>query len=205
MPTPIDNTNLNFKGQQKAEEVLCFCRKHWIVLVPHFIGFAVFLIATSVFLIIAPTGFLDSLLEFVSYKAIAFLIVVGITYYIHSFFKRLFNYYLQIFIVTNYRIVNLDQTLFFKRVRDSLDLSEIQDVQINQNGIIKTLLDYGELIITLSAGPLKTIECVPNPEYHFRKINKTKREYINMRRVAKGLSPLDQKVQINEVETQESS
>ena len=31
-----DNTNLNFKGQMKDEEVLCFTRKHWVLILPYF-------------------------------------------------------------------------------------------------------------------------------------------------------------------------
>lgn len=184
-----DNTNRNFKGQQKNEMVLCFCRKHWIILLPYFIGMFVFISAVAGFLFFVPRELIGSLIDQMTYRIFAFVGLIGFTYYLHGFFYRILNYYLQTMIITNYRIVNLDQTLFFRRVRDSIDLSEIQDVEIKQNGIVETLFDYGEIIITLSAGPLKTLYCLPNPEYHFRKINKTKREYINLRRAGKGLSP----------------
>ncbi len=51
-----DNTNRHFKGQQRNETVLCFTRKHWIVLVPHFIGFAAFLLAIPAFIVLVPAG-----------------------------------------------------------------------------------------------------------------------------------------------------
>lgn len=173
----IDNTNRNFKGQQKNEVVLCFCRKHWIVLVPHFIG--ALLIAVGLTFFISSSFFWSP------------VVIAGLTYYLHYFFVRFFNYYLKIVIVTNFRVIHLDQTLYFHRNRDSIDLPEIQDIVIQQNGIIKTLFNYGEIIITLSsAHASKTLACVPNPEYYFRKINKTKRDYITIRRVEKGKEPI---------------
>jgi len=121
-----------------------------------------------------------------AYRMSAVVAFIGITYYFHRFFLRFFAYYLQIMIVTNFRVIQLDQTLFLNRNRDSIDLPEIQDIVIRQSGIFKTILNYGELIITLSsAHSSKTLTCIPNPEYFFRKINKTKREYITSRRVAK--------------------
>ena len=184
----IDNTNRNFKGQQKNEFVLCFCRKHWIVLIPHMIGFLCLVILPSFFLLFISSQTLTALMSSLAYRIIAGIALVGMTFYAHRFFLRIFNFYLQILIVTNFRVIQLDQTLFFNRNRDSIDIPEIQDMVIQQSGIFKTILNYGELIITLSsAHASKTLTCVPNPEYFFRKINKTKREYITSRRIAKGV------------------
>lgn len=184
----IDNTNRNFKGQQKNEFVHSFCRKHWIVLVPHLIG-AIFIIGLPViFLLFTPRDAILSLVSPITYRIIAGLVFIGMTYFFHCLFIRFFNYYLQVIIITNFRVVQLDQTLFFNRNRDSIDIPEIQDIVIQQSGIFKTVLNYGELIITLSsAHSSKMLTCVPNPEYFFRKINKTKREYITARRTAKGV------------------
>ncbi|MBI2638233.1 PH domain-containing protein [Candidatus Peregrinibacteria bacterium] len=184
----IDNTNRNFKGQQRNEVVHSFCRKHWIVLVPYFIGAIFFIGLPLVFLLFVPRDTILSLVSPLTYRIIAGLIFIGMTYYFHRLFLRFFNYYLQVLIITNFRVVQLDQTLFFNRNRDSIDIPEIQDMVIQQSGIFKTILNYGELTITLSsAHASKSLTCVPNPEYFFRKINKTKREYITSRRMAKGI------------------
>lgn len=184
----VDNTNRNFKGQQKNEVVHSFCRKHWIVLVPHLIGFLCIVVFPVLFLLFIPQDALSSIMSPFAYRIIAGIALVGITYYFHRFFLRFFAYYLQIMIITNFRVIQLDQTLFFNRNRDSIDLPEIQDIVIQQKGVIKTILNYGELTITLSsAHSSKMLTCVPNPEYFFRKINKTKREYITSRRTSKGM------------------
>lgn len=186
MQAPLDNTNKNFKGQQRNETVLCFTRKHWIVLLPHLIGLGIFIIAFSVFLIFAMRGDISAITNIASYRIIVGITLLLLTYWLHGFFNRLFNYYVQVIIVTNFRVIQLDQTLFFTRNRDSIDLPEIQDIVIQQKGLWKTIFNYGELTITLSSvHASKTLSCMPNPEYYFRKINKTKREYITLRRVEK--------------------
>lgn len=184
--SPLDNTNKNFKGQQKTEVMLCFCRKHWIVLLPHFLGFFIFIAALVYFFAQVSDVSITQIFSPQLYRAIAALVTIGLTYYIHRFFLRFFNYYLQTTLITNYRVIELHQTLYFVRQRNSIDLPEIQDVIINREGVIPTLLNFGEITITLSsAHATKIFHCLPNPDYFFRKINKTKREYITRRRMEK--------------------
>ena len=185
-----DYSNMHFKGQQQNEIVHCFCRKHWIVLVPHFIGVTLVLIAAISLYMLIPKTTIASIFSPLAYRAVTVFLLAALTVYLHFFFNRIFNYYLQILIVTNFRVILLDQTLFFTRNRDSIDLPEIQDIVIHQKGVLKTILNYGAIIITLSSvHATKTFHYVPNPEYYFRKINKTKREYIMTRRMEKGALP----------------
>lgn len=180
-PAPeIDNTNKNFKGQQKNEVVLAFCRKHWVVLLPHIIGLIGGSALIVLFLLYADTAFLKPFISQIAYRIATGIIIIGATYVFHVCFIRFLNYYLQVLIVTNFRIVVIDQTLYFSRNRDSVDLNQMQDVVAQRSGIIKTILNYGEIIITLSAShATKTLTFVPNPEYYFRKINKTKRAHTS--------------------------
>lgn len=182
----VDNTNRNFKGQQKNEVVLSFCRRHWVVLLPYIIGFLIVASIVAAFLGFVPAEAISGSMGQMSYRIFAGICLVVMTYGLHKCFNRFFNYYIQILIVTNFRVIQLDHTLYFNKDRDSIDLPEIQDITTHQSGIIKTLLNYGELIITLSSvHSSKTLRYVPHPEYHFRKINKTKREYITFRRESK--------------------
>lgn len=190
LPQEVDNTNRHFKGQQKNEVLLCFCRKHWIVLLPHFLGLLVVLIGLLGFtLFMRPAGIRASL-SADTYQIIAAFLILALTFYLHRAFLRFINYFLQTLIITSFRVIQLDQTLYFNHDRDSIDLPEIQDIEVRRNGLIKTLLNYGEINITLSsAASTKMLHCIPNPEYYFRKINKTKREYITSRRFQKGPPP----------------
>jgi hypothetical protein len=67
----IDNTNRNFKGQQRNEMVHCFCRKHWIVLVPHLIGFLFLVVLPLIFLLFISSETLAGLMSPLAYRIIA--------------------------------------------------------------------------------------------------------------------------------------
>lgn len=183
-PTDLtDNTNRNFKGQQKNEVVHCFTRRHWIVLLPYLIAAVVLGIVVFLSLFFVDHKALTAFFDVTMYRVLAFAAVLLITHFLHYFFLRLFNFYLQIVVITNSRVIHLDQTLYFQRERDSIDLPEIQDIVIQRRGILKTLLNFGEITITLSsAHATKTLTHVPNPEYYFRKLNKIKSQYLIGRR-----------------------
>lgn len=178
----IDNTNRNFKGQLGTEEVLCFCRKHWIVILHYLVGLPILWFFVVWFAFFWPR---DSLSPFL-YQTIAGLGVIAVTYLHHLAFLQILNYYLQILIVTNYRIISMNKTIFFRDSRNNIDVKEIQDVIMEKDGFLQTILNYGDIKILLSsvAEPI-CIRCVPNPDYHFRKIHKTKREYIHLRQLEK--------------------
>jgi len=190
------NRDKHFKGQLDSEIIECFYRKHWIVLLKitiEFIFFIVVLIFTGIHF--------DRIYDFFSRDSffvifLAFLIITLFTLFIHKFFLRLIRYYLDITVFTNYRIVDVDKSLYLRNSKNAIDLSKIQDIQKSQYGIIKKLFNFGELIITLSsASTTKKLTFVPNPDYHFRKINRLKRkiearkEIRNSRKIANsGLS-----------------
>lgn len=177
-----DNADRNFKGQLEFEEVQCFYRKHWIVLLKDFFGFILFLIILGItahnFKSIHDFFLQDSF--FIAF--LAFSLVGLFTLYIHKFFLRMIRYFLDIVIITNYRIVILDKSLYLRDSKDAIDLHKIQDIEKLQDGILRKICKFGNLVIILSAtSNTKTLKFTPNPDYHFRKINELKREYIQNR------------------------
>lgn len=165
-----------------TEKVQCFCRKHWVILLKDLIGFVIFIgliIITAVYFkgifnFFSQDSFLSTLLAFTLFSVF--------TVYVHRFFLRMIRYFLEIMIITNYRIVLLEKSLYLKDSKDAVDLPKIQDIRKEQHGIIRSILRFGTLVITLSStSTTKVIPFIPNPDYHFRKINSLKREYIKER------------------------
>lgn len=174
-----DNSDRHFKGQQQNEIVICFTRKHWIVLLPHLLGFAILLIAITSFFLIVRKEHINNIMNEELYRLIAGIAVIGLTIYIHRFFLRTINFYLSMYIITNLRVIDLERTLYLRKNTDSIDIPQIQDIITSQKGIFKNILNYGEIIISLaSVNSTKILVKVPNPEFHFRKIHKAKVEYI---------------------------
>jgi uncharacterized membrane protein YdbT with pleckstrin-like domain len=82
-------------------------------------------------------------------------------YILQSFLYWFFNVY----IVTTERVIDVDFfNLIYKKVSDA-DLNKIQDVSYNMGGVLRTLLNYGDVNIQ-TAGEVTNFdfEAVPKPD-----------------------------------------
>lgn len=75
------------------------------------------------------------------------------------------NYYLDVLIVTDRRIVDVDQKGFFSREVATLSLDKVQDITVTISGILATFLNFGTIKIQ-SAGESEefVIGNMPNPD-----------------------------------------
>lgn len=80
------------------------------------------------------------------------------------FFKIWTDYYLDVLIVTDKRLIDIEQKGFFKRDVATLRLDKIQDIRVNVSGVLATFLDFGEISIQ-TAGESKEfiMRYVPEP------------------------------------------
>lgn len=80
------------------------------------------------------------------------------------YFSEFTDYYLDIDIVTNDRIIDIVQKGLFARSVAELDLTRVQDVESEIKGIIPTLLDYGTVVVQTAAEKENfRFEQVPHP------------------------------------------
>jgi len=61
------------------------------------------------------------------------------------------DYYFDVWIVTDKRIVNIEQKALFSRVVSELELEKIQDITSDVKGVIPTFLNYGDLYVQTAA------------------------------------------------------
>lgn len=170
----MDNTDKYFKGQQQDETFICFFRKHWISLIREMIYFVLFIVAVTI-----PLFQFDEIRDLIQTRQeIRYVFVLFFalgTFAFHRSFIKFFNYFVSICIITDKRIVDNERTLFFKDDLDSIDMSQIQDIEMIANGILPNFLNYGDLKIYLSAtNAVKHFKAVPNAKFHFRCINRQK-------------------------------
>jgi hypothetical protein len=173
----INNKDLHFKGQHSDEVVIAFFRSHWITLVPLFIIYTFFMATTLILLM----SFANQIIYFFSTsigKIALILCIFLLTYFIHHFFIRLINHFLSYVIITNLRIVEIQKIIFVKDLQFSHNLKMIQDIEKEQNGLLKNILSFGELIIKMSSSEIRTLSFVPNPNFHFRLLNRLRLENI---------------------------
>lgn len=81
------------------------------------------------------------------------------------FFYFWTEYYLSALVVTNKRILDIDQKALFYREISTFPLENIQDITIDINGVIATLLHFGDIDVQ-TAGENKgfRIDNAANPE-----------------------------------------
>ena len=132
------------------EKIISIYRRHWIALF-FMISRTVFNIALIFFL---KYGLIyvfssETISEFDSYINLSFYLLLEFA--LLGLFLNLTDYYLDIWIVTNERMIFIELKGLFRRFVSSVSLKDIQDITSIIKGIIATFLDYGTLKIQ-SAG-----------------------------------------------------
>lgn len=107
----------------------------------------------------------ESLLAHPFWRPVFLLFGSAYTLIILAFFHALFiDYYLDIWVVTNDRILDIHQSGLFKRTVSELDLKQVQDVTSETAGFFGTFLNYGNVgIQTAGARQKFDFQNIPRP------------------------------------------
>jgi len=102
-------------------------------------------IIVAFILIGGPFFFLYLLIQWGKWGMIVFggILLVGLLYLI----RKLVVWRLNVLVITNQRVIDVDQRGFFSRLVSEVKLEQIQDVAYQIKGISQTLFHYGTLII----------------------------------------------------------
>jgi hypothetical protein len=141
---------------EENEKIIKIVRKHWFAIVLEMI--------TSFAMILGPIIFFE-LIEDVLFHELTLknLYLLLFFYFVYLLFVWAFmfinwlNYYLDIWIITDKRIVNIEQKRLFSREISSLRLDNIQDVKIEMHGIINTLFKIGNMQVQTSSPEIEFI------------------------------------------------
>lgn len=143
---------------QPNEKIIKAARKHWFVFLLEVV--ILFFAAVTPFFIlfmIDSTYYLYPFLVQISNTAITLFFLAGWFLFIWMFFFVIWtDYYLDVLIVTNQRIVDIEQIGLFARDVTTSPLERIQEVRIEILGFLPTLLRFGNLHIQ-TAGPTEEI------------------------------------------------
>lgn len=150
-------------NQEEQEELVLFIRRDLFVLFKSVISYVMLIMIPIVVWLVLNT------LEVVFGEMFGiFLTLVVFSYYLIVlvlFYRAFLDYYLDIWIVTTKRIINIEQQDLFHRTISEVRLSKVQDVTSESKGFFPTFFDYGEVFVQ-SAGELPRIvfEEVPQPQ-----------------------------------------
>src|SRR3989339_1657242 len=155
---------IEFPGQKEGEQIQMVIRKHWF---PHFKIFFNFLIVWLIpvlgiiaIIIWKSPGFFESNINVV--LVISFLIYLLFTQLI--LFSRWLNEELDVIIITDRRIISIEQVSFFEREFSETHFEKVEDVKARLKGLFSNLFHFGTLEIQTAAEKiLFVIRDVPRP------------------------------------------
>ena len=147
---------------QTGEKIIRVYRPHWFVF---FLAVAKIL-ALMVIVLAAPFSFKKYLSElYFGNESFVFMgAVLALEMLWTLIFLTIADYYLDVWVVTNERVVFIELHGLFSRTVSSVNLGNIQDVSTEVKGILPMVLRYGNVIIQ-SAGTRGefVFKHVPNP------------------------------------------
>lgn len=146
------------------EKIVKVLRRDLFILFKKIVFFCILLLLPLLFFLITLQMYPNLLQEQVSF---AIAVLMGCAYYLFiwlfSFFSFI-DYYLDVWIITNERIIDVQQRGFFSRVIAEQRLDRVQDVVSETHGFFPTVLKYGEVHIqTAGAKQRFLFHQVPNP------------------------------------------
>lgn len=145
-----------FPNQRPDERIIVFMRRHWTVFLSH-VSFTILLAILFAGAIVALGYFFPELTQGETGRIIQILSVMFLMFLLLFLFIGWVDYYLDVFIVTTSRIVQIKQNALFNRNVSELSLTEIQDVSTKIVGVIPTFLKYGTLLIQ-TAGAIELFQ-----------------------------------------------
>ncbi|MEK7461403.1 MAG: PH domain-containing protein [Patescibacteria group bacterium] len=148
-----------FPGQSPEEQIALFIRRHWMAFFP-WILVTPFLVAVFLAVVIllwtsVPT---DLRIGLIFGGSIYYLLVLFV------FLRAWMSYYLDVTIVTERRLIDIEQDGIFARRIAEQSLLRVQDVSARQNGFFQHLLNFGNLYIeTAGEQPNFELHNLPRP------------------------------------------
>lgn len=133
---------------EKNEEILKVVRKHWFIIAAELFG-TVMMVFFPFFILAAIAGFnhfssmqvdIGNYTTLIVYATAGWLLFSAMTG-----FMIWTHYYLDLWIITDRRIILVDQIHFFNRNVSIFRLERLQDIEFYVKGIIPTFLNFGTI------------------------------------------------------------
>lgn len=135
---------------EKNEHIESVIRKHWFILLRDVVGLVViFILPFIVYPYIAENG-----IRLTESNTFSFDIDLTILLFAAASWSLLFwaklagvwtNYYLDAWVITEKRVIDIEQKGLFHRQTSTFRMERIQDITIEVNGIVPTLLNFGDI------------------------------------------------------------
>ncbi len=146
------------------EPVIMFVRRHWVT----FVSWAILIFLMALAPILVRVFVLSNInLATESSTVRTLLIAGGSSYYLFTlavFLAAWIDYYLDVTIVTEHRLVDIHQNGLFNHRVSEQSLLRVQDVTVRMQGPYQTFFQYGTVYVeTAGEAPNFTMRNLPKP------------------------------------------
>lgn len=140
----------NFKEIGPDEEIISIVHRHWFDILRHFFIFFILIAALIGGIAVFPLFFSDLEAENTEIVILFIGSFLALIIWIYMFLIWI-DYYFDVWVITSERIINIEQKGLFVRHVSELKLQNIQDVTTEVDGLIPTVLNYGDVHIQTAA------------------------------------------------------
>ncbi|HCC22601.1 TPA: hypothetical protein DF272_00255 [Candidatus Falkowbacteria bacterium] len=170
-------TKHHFPNQKPNEKILMFIRRHWIVVAK--------IIILSILISVLPIAFylfFARQYEFLSqdlYRSVYVLFNSAYALFVILFtFSNFIDYYLDVWIVTDMRVINIEQKGLFAREMSEKELGRMQDITSEIKGFWATVFHFGDVHIQTAGEEQRFIfKQIPEADEVTRQISDLAAEY----------------------------
>lgn len=157
-------SSFHIPNQLPDEKVIKIVRKDLFIMFKRIVAFSLLLAILIGFVIILFTLY-PTVNESDFYPAIVLAASAYLLYIWLFFFFTFIDYYLDTWIITNERIINIEQEGFFSRTISDLRLFRVQDVTSEVKGVLPTMFGYGNVYVQTAGEQNRfNFEQVPDPD-----------------------------------------
>lgn len=146
------------------EHTIKIFRKHWLVMFFELLLFVVLAIIPAIALLVAWSQVSSALIPPMGLVLLILFITWVLMMWL-GFFIVFTDYFLDVWILTNQRLIDVDQKGLFSREVATLRIEKVEDVTVDITGIFPSMFNYGNIHVQ-SAGAEKefTIRYARNPQ-----------------------------------------
>ena len=128
---------------QGDEQVVLFCRRHWLYFYSKLAGvvLALLLPAVAVLWLVQITAGLGGVVG----KVVLVVVAVWVVFWAIRGYFTWFRYQNDVWVVTNQRIIDSTKYNWIKQRIASADLVDVEDISVVRDGLLATMFNYGDL------------------------------------------------------------
>jgi len=157
--------DIKFESYEAGEKIILLLRAHPFTQIGWILNTIIFLI------ILFVINFF--LFSFFSFNKIFIINCFGLVFISSFIFINILNWYFNVGIVTNKRIIDIDISGIIYKEVTSARLDRIEDMTVKSGGYFESFFDYGTIFVQ-TAGTEANVEFqnIPYPSQVIQKINK---------------------------------